>query len=216
MLKDKWKTIWNKNEHEEWISIENQYFDRVKEENLNLEKELNCFQLKDLWEWSSDEFKTFLNDKYFVWKYTDSRRLATTRRCLDNISNAELLFVLKALKIIDDDLSNMKKYDKYEIKVGLQLVTMIPGLGVAGASGLLSVLFPDFFGTVDQFVVEALKDADVDTGVKNSQSLSIKDAIVLEEIMYNKADELNRKNKINYWTPRRIDKVLWTYRTEET
>jgi hypothetical protein len=37
----------------------------------------------------------------------------------------------------------------------------IKGLGIPGASGLLSVMYPAEFGTVDQFVVKALRETDV-------------------------------------------------------
>ncbi len=33
-----------------------------------------------------------------------------------------------------------------------------PGLGFAGASGLLALLYPQKFGTVDQFVVKTLRN----------------------------------------------------------
>lgn len=214
MNKDDWKRIWENNNHQEWESIEQQYIDRIKEGNRELEKELEKFEINNLWGWSTEEFKAFLHDKYFVWKYTAPNRLTTTRNKLNDITKTELSFILKAIKIVDEDLSNMMEYDKYEIKVGLSLISMIPGLGVAGASGLLSILFPQYYGTVDQFVVKALKDADVVTNVMYPESLSIKDAIHLEEIMYNKAMVLNKKNNTNYWTPRKVDKVLWTYRTE--
>jgi hypothetical protein len=39
---------------------------------------------------------------------------------------------------------------------GLTIAQEIKGLGWAGASGLLAVLFPAWFGTADQFVVRAL------------------------------------------------------------
>jgi len=44
--------------------------------------------------------------------------------------------------------------------VGLALATAsrIRWLGTAGASGLLALIYPDSFGTVDQFVVKALSE----------------------------------------------------------
>ena len=214
MNNDEWKSIWNKNDHKDWIAIEQQYYDRVKKENTDLERELEEFQISNLWGWSTEEFKDFLYNKYFVWKYTAPNRLTTTRNKLREVTEPELSFVLKAIRIIYDALSEMNKYDINEIKVGMLLITMIPGLGIAGASGLLSILFPDFYGTVDQFVVKALEDAGVDTQVCYPESLTIKDALFLEEVMFKKAKELNEINNIDYWTPRKIDKVLWTYRSE--
>ncbi len=46
--------------------------------------------------------------------------------------------------------------DKDNIQQCLAVACSIRGLGTAGASGLLAVLFPTSFGTVDQFAVKAL------------------------------------------------------------
>jgi len=40
------------------------------------------------------------------------------------------------------------------------IATSIHGLGIAGASGLLTLMYPDQFGTVDQFVVKALREVE--------------------------------------------------------
>src|SRR5215470_3853564 len=47
--------------------------------------------------------------------------------------------------------------DRNDIAAGLAIACEIKGLGPAGGSGLLAVLFPDAFGTADQFVVKALR-----------------------------------------------------------
>ena len=38
-----------------------------------------------------------------------------------------------------------------------KITIQIHGLGTAGVSGLLAVLFPEHYGTIDQFVVYALR-----------------------------------------------------------
>ena len=83
-----------------------------------------------------------------------------------------------------------------------------------GASGLLSLLFPVKFATVDQFVVKALRKAPALPGRElldhmNPESLSLQDGVILIRIMKQKADELNNLFKTNYWTPRKIDIILW-------
>lgn len=92
----------------------------------------------------------------------------------------------------------------------------IEGLGTAGASGLLSILFPEHFSTVDQFVVKRLCEID---GIMykerltamNPESLKAKDGVILIQIMKNKATQLNEKFNTDFWTPRKIDMVLWAY-----
>lgn len=45
----------------------------------------------------------------------------------------------------------------------------------------------------------------------NQMRLTIKDGVLLIHIMAGKAAENNRMFQTNDWTPRKIDKVLWTY-----
>jgi hypothetical protein len=82
---------------------------------------------------AADQWYAFLHDKYFKWKYTGCNRYATTTRHLEEY---------KASGELDrgDD-----------IRAGLQTAQEIRGLGMAGASGLLALMYPDFFGTVGQF-----------------------------------------------------------------
>jgi hypothetical protein len=110
--------------------------------------------------------------------------------------------------------------DPSDIASGLRTVMRssggIKGLGSAGASGLLAVLLPAHFGTVDQFAVKALATitalpehaAILDM---NPQSIKVGEAVTLINIMRAKADENNRAFGTRYWTPRKIDKILWTY-----
>jgi len=71
----------------------------------------------------------------------------------------------------------------------------IRGLGTAGASDLLAVLFPNDFGTVDQFVVRALERVPdlprrSDIARTKPENLRVVDGIVLVEIMRDKARDL--------------------------
>jgi hypothetical protein len=98
----------------------------------------------------------------------------------------------------------------------LKIACEIRGLGTAGASGLLALLFPKDFGTADQFVVKRLQEINHPVYNTNLQSmtpeiLKIKDAIILNQIMKEKASELNRKFKTDFWTPRKLDMILWAF-----
>lgn len=158
---------------------------------------------------STEEFYTFLYDTYFVWKYTAKNRLATTR--------AQLKRHLDHPSKLSDIQKALFSFERTNIRAGLEIATRIHGLGIAGASGLLSVLFPNHFGTVDQFVVKALlnirelKDRRQLLRM-HPESLTLKDGILLEQILCAKAEELNKAFKTDKWTPRKIDKVLWAYR----
>ena len=105
------------------------------------------------------------------------------------------------------------------IRNALRAATQFKGLGPAGASGLLALLFPAKFGTVDQFAVGALRRVQClperdQLKRMNPESLTISHGVVLVEIMRRKAVSLNELFNTVEWTPRKVDKILWTSERE--
>lgn len=133
------------------------------------------------------------------------------------IINFMELFVNKNSKksnlVLRYNIFNKYKFNKDNI-LGIEIASGIRGLGIAGASGLLSILFPKYFATVDQFVVKSLlrvnnlEEYNVIKQMK-PENLNSRDAEVLIKIIRDKANELNNKFNADVWTPRKIDKVLW-------
>jgi hypothetical protein len=202
--------LWYSNSNEKWTLALDRYYSHVRPQNVLLDDEMNNINTRLISELSPENFYNFLHDKYFVWKYTAKNRLATTRKSLQRYVGENRLSDLDIIKqqIFSFDLMNTKK--------GLEIGTSIHGLGTAGASGLLALLFPSNFGTVDQFVVKALmsiKDIEEKEQIKlmNPNCLKIADGVELIKIMRDKASTINLTNNTNNWTPRQIDKVLWTY-----
>jgi len=147
----------------------------------------------------------------FLWKYTDARRLKTTRNHLQRYEDEGKL----------DDLDQIRKrlltLDTEDVRSALEVAKRIHGLGPPGASGLLALMYPHKFGTVDQFVVKALRqvnglpEAEAVAQMKPDR-LRIEDAEQLIRILQKKADENNRAFHSDAWTPRKVDMVLWIYR----
>ena len=201
--------LWHSTKEDDWLQGLDLYWRQVSADNRQLEESLEVLDPNDVRQMNVNEFYLFLHDTYFVWKYTAKNRLATTRMHLK-----KHLFDLTVLEKIQRDLFS---FDKLQIHTGLEIATKINGLGISGASGLLAILFPDYFGTVDQFVVKSLCRIDELTERSsllrmNPESLTLKNGVVLETIMRAKADELNGRFGTNTWTPRKIDKILWGYR----
>ena len=82
-----------------------------------------------------------------------------------------------------------------DIYLHLANITRITGLGVAGASGILALVLPQYFGTVDRYAVENLQ--------------KVYDAVTLIHIYREKAEEISRIFGISC-TPKMIDMVLWS------
>ena len=194
------------NIHEHWIEKENYYLSLVKPQNLDLDLKLESFSISDLEKMNGNEFFDFLYNEYFVWKFTAKNRLSTTRAQL--VKHQENMLELQDIK---DELLN---FNLSNIEEGLKIATRIKGLGPAGASGLLAIIFPKYFGTVDQFVLKSLLTFDCFKtnpmlNKMNPDAITVKDATILISILREKSSMLNSVNNTTYWTPRKIDKILW-------
>lgn len=204
--------LWNSNSEEEWELALMKYWKLVRPDNVMLEEKMEKLNPNDIKNLTVESFYKFLHDEYFVWKYTAKNRLATTRNHLQRYHTENRLADLDSIK------KELFSFDLNNIKWGLEIASSIYGLGIAGASGLLALLFPKYFGTVDQFVVLGLISI---SGINqkdmlqamNPDSLRLKDGVELIKIMRKRAEELNKINNTDKWTPRHIDKVLWAYRS---
>ena len=208
--------LWKSKKEEDWNGFLNNYWDLIKTTNLELEKRMDNLDYKLVEKMELDEFYEFMIEDYFQWKFTDSRWLKRNREYFSRYVSEEKLDKLSEIK------EKLFSFSLNDIEKGLRITSSINGLGVAGGSGLLALLFPTYFGTVDQFVVKSLILLD---GYKDNidlikmkgkadkgRALNIKDGVILIEIMRRKADDLNRLFKSNKWTCRDIDKILWTWR----
>ena len=204
--------MWNSNDEDVWKERLDEYQKRVKPNNRALEDRMGNLNPEIIKAMSPEEFYRFLYDEYFVWKYTDKRRLARTRSFLRKYKEENRLLDLEVIHRL------IFGFRPENITHGLMIAKEIGGLGTSGASGLLALLFPGYFGTVDQFVVKALSTVDNLPQIgkvkqMNPDGIGIKDAALVIEIMRQKAKNLNSVNQTSYWTPRKIDMVLWACRT---
>jgi hypothetical protein len=205
----KTREIWNSNDRVLWEQSLKEYWRFVMPHNLALEIEMSQLDSGVVSQMGPDAWYRFLLDKYFRWKYTAQNRYASTTKWLKTYqANGEL----PALHRIKERLFAA---DKNNIQQCLSLASSIRGLGTAGASGLLAVLFPTQFGTVDQFMVKALAQVpELEERrlimAMNPESLKVDEGVVLVLIMRRKARELNAAFSSIDWTPRKVDMVLWT------
>jgi hypothetical protein len=202
--------IWNATDESEWNRLLRKYWSLVSVDNIQVEIELNRLTPDRIAHMDGDSWYAFLHDEYFVWKYTAKNRLATTRKALSRHRESGELEVLNGIRLA---ILNLVHSD---IAASLKTACEIRGLGVAGASGLLSLLFPHHYSTVDQFVVKALSEvqqhADAVRGM-NPDGLKVSDGVTLTTIMRAKAGENNARFNSVFWTPRTVEMALWAYRS---
>ncbi len=77
-------------------------------------------------------------------------------------------------------------------------------------------MFPQNYGTVDQFAVKALCGVSTLPEIESLKkmkpmALTPANGAMLIGIMARKAADNNRLFKTTVWTPRKIDQILWTY-----
>ena len=202
--------LWHSSDSDVWALALGRYWEFVRPANLELERALDSLDLARIRGLDAQGWYDFLRSEYFRWKYTAPNRYATTTRSL-----AQQFAELGGRERLHDIKSRLLKIDTADVGAALAVAREIRGLGVAGASGLLSLLYPMSFGTVDQFVVKALRDVgsmpEAGTLARmNPEALTTKDGIVLISILARKATENNRMFATTRWTPRKIDQILWT------
>ena len=203
--------LWHDGNESDWKEALHRYYENpTVKQNKELEKRMDEVTPETIKKMTVQEFYRFLHEEYFVWKYTAKNRLTTTRKQLEKYEQEgmEKLEVIrhKIFRAFDDDPEDTEEL--------LCKAQQIHGLGIAGASGFLAILFPEYYGTIDQFLVyalwrvENLPEHSVLEKIK-PESLSIEDGIILENILRKKAKELNEKFDSAEWNPKKIDMILW-------
>lgn len=201
--------LWDSAEAALWDKALERYWEFVSEANLALERDMDALTPAEVQKLDEAGWLDFLLNRYFKWTYTAPHRYARTtaylKRQVEKIGLSALLAIRDRILIVSDG----------PIDAALATACEIGGLGPPGGSGLPALLFPDAFGTVDQFVVKALcavpslPERQLVQHMR-PEDLSIRDGVVLTQIMRSKAKSLNAALATSSWTPRKIDMVLWT------
>jgi hypothetical protein len=202
--------LWRSSSLIAWEEALQRYWLFVQPRNMELEKALDALDVRRLQGLSPQGWYDFLHDEYFRWKYTAPNRYATTTIQLRKYVEQN------ALDELDTIRRQLLNLDLNDVGAGLKTAKKIRGLGTAGASGLLSLMYSEHFATVDQFVVKALLQVgslpEANALAKmNPLNLSVTDGVLLIGILKRKAKDNNHQFGTTAWTPRKVDMVLWTY-----
>lgn len=169
---------------------------------------MDTLQPDDVRDLDADQWYEWLLKKYFRWKYAAAKRYATTTGHLKRQATDPGRHHLLTIR---DRVLGCKNAS---IRDALCASKAFNGLGTVGASGLLALLFPAKFGTVDQFAVRALRKVrSLPEREKlrrmDPERLTTPDGVVLVEAMRRNAVSLNELFSTSKWTPRMVDKPLW-------
>jgi hypothetical protein len=209
--------VWNSKDPDVWKQALQQYWRNIASAKLALEREMDRLDPKTVEAMDTNAWYQFLLEKYFRWKFTAPNRYASTTKHLKECPGSPIL--MNSLRVNKERLFSLNKAD---IKACLMCAATIPGLGTAGGSGLLAVLFPEHFGTVDQFAVYGLRqvpdlpEKTFVASIKNPEAMKLSEGVGLVEIMRSKATQLRGWLSSQEWTPRKIDMILWAYGHEDS
>lgn len=191
-----------------WKYIEAQGKKALEEEMANLNSQLISDSTDGAW-------RDFLANKYIPWKHSPGRFWRSMqKKFIARYAVQEQQTLLSTVK------SRIFACNRGMTKELLDIVDEIYQFGIPSASGLLSLLFPSHFGTVDRFAIESLQrieefKGDIEIQRIKPKSISLNDAVHAISIMRVKALENNKLFGTDYWTARRIDMVLYITREPE-
>jgi hypothetical protein len=182
--------LWVSEDPGAWSGALERYWSFVQPRNLELERSLDALDLERIRSLDAQGWFDFLRDEYFRWKYTSRNSYATTTRRVRGCVSVDELVGLDRMR------QQLLVLDTNYIRLGLRTVSAAPGLGTAGALGLLALLYPKKFGTVDQFAIKALRQVE---GLPEAEALarmepaglSISNGVVVFDVLRRKAAELN-------------------------
>ena len=202
--------LWACHDQSEWDYCAGALYESaVRPERLELYRDLETPGLSQrIARMTTEEFYTFLYDDFFRWKFTVGPQLAGNRRMLaTHLQDGSLDRIERVRGRLVDRGGDGKGSS---IKMIMGRNGGIHGLGVPGACGLLALVHPQEFGTVDVMVTRAMQLLGiVEADLVDPENISVGDAVRLIEIMCMKAHDLNSIFGTDKWTPRRIDRVLW-------
>ena len=202
--------LWMSDDPREWDYCEGELYDAaVRPENRMIEHELERPGLRERIARMDDaQFYAFLRDEYFPWKFTSApERIGNLKWLAQHVNNGAMDRVERARRNLVHR-GDVSKGASIQMMMGKH--DGIHGLAVAGASGLLALVYPEEFGTVDVKLTQALQQVRLPPVMRiNPRAITVEDAVTMIEIMRVKALELNHMFGANKWTPRLIDRVLW-------
>jgi hypothetical protein len=198
--------LWRSTDVRAWDTALAQYRGLMEASNKEQDRRLGALDLERLRHMDGRAWHDFLQGEYL------DRINAATGLYGRTINSLRGFVGRPAIEALDQYRKRLLTLDPTDITAALKAGGAIPGLGVTGASGLLSLMYPGEFGTIDQFLVKALRDVErlpeaAAVARMKSRRLMIRDGAVLIGILRRKAAELSRAFGVP-WTPSMVSDVL--------
>lgn len=222
---DRLDQLWHFGTESDWLGAVQEYWTvPTVKAKLALERRMTTMHAQRNQVTGSDlAFYQFLRDDLYPWKM-DGYRIGTQQGNLDTYMEKKPLGIRNVRQAL---VSRMADIDSGKSSDFLKRLSVVGGMGVSVASGLLAVLWPSHFGTVDRFCLRGFLSVSNDpyTGfmaevVKNPDTffddytdpLRLHVADLMIQLYRHKAADLNSRFGTTVWNPRQVEMVVWTLR----
>ncbi len=191
-----------KNENE-WKKYEDVIYVKLAgEQDRFIEKRIKK-ELKSLKEMGVGKFFKVLEEEYCGW----IKMLPINRRYMIEMYDSEKRNFTDIYRdlvafIYDEEFCEDYCFEYY--KKGFAILEQINGVGEVAASGLLAIIHPKRFGIINSNVQEILNE------MFPGEFHGLEKSALMEEKLLEISKELNTLFGGNFWTPRKVDKVLWS------
>lgn len=216
--------LWESQDPDVWERCLKAYWDvRSVRNNLATEQEIDIVarHRQTLFDADASAWYRFLYDKYCPWK------LASQAMCFPEHQRKFRERYAANLDELDEVKRQIVRADKTDVPRCLKIITCVEGFGIPTGSGLLAVLFPEHFGTIDKLILRAFLSIPsvntryhLDEWTRNddqyfskgskSDSRRYELSSILIGLFVEKAAENNRLFGTSLWTPRTVEMTLWT------
>ncbi|MBX9791902.1 MAG: hypothetical protein K2Y37_23510 [Pirellulales bacterium] len=141
--------LWRSRRQQDWDQALRAYWDTVPARSMEIERAMDNLSLSRISQMDESDWFLFLRDEYFYWKFMVRKR---NTNYLEKQSRAELFEIKRELldmRFSDDDRDGIRR--------AIRAADKVAGLDVKSATGLLAVMYPKWFGTVDRHVIDCLQ-----------------------------------------------------------
>lgn len=222
-MADEFLTVWSSTDQNPWHGGFERYWTHpTVKKNLAIEREIDqAMSLRDNILSSGSDLVQFLEDWYYPWKFDPIGATNKNRQALQiDYAQHPIKYDNACRRVLQLNLADSARC--------LSAVGSgsIPGMRVSAASAFLAVLFPEWFGTVDQHTLRNLLkivDPRADwlraqvhnpaTFFSGDHQLAQHRASLMVALYREQAQRLNSGLTTPYWTPRKVEMVVFALRS---
>lgn len=155
----------------------------------------------------------FMVKEFIIWKYGFSKYIYQQSKHLfskafkNNYSDLENIFTNVFCMVNQSKL--LSGNAKFEAIKYLTNAFRRKGIGVSGASALLSLIFSHYIGTCDTVLIKQYNICKSTNYTPNRLNIYIAQ---IQDYIKIKSEKLNVLSGVDFWTPRKIDQAIWANR----